>query len=117
MNKKRKRIFYLLRIARLTFYLIFFLSFIIIPTEFFLNGSVCLIRNATGILCPTCGVTRAFSSIMHFNFIDAYNFNPIFTLMICPICVSVFIQDAYIIIKDIIKRKETYSIIEYFFVN
>ena len=105
----------ILRLARLCFYLAFFLAFIIIPTETFLDASICLTRNATGLLCPTCGVTRAFSSIMHFNFMDAYNFNPIFTIMICPICVSVFFQDIYIILKDLFTRKESISLIEYLF--
>lgn len=117
MSKRQKKFFITLRIARLTFYLIFFLTFIIIPTEVFLDGTICLIRIATGMSCPTCGVTRAFSSIMHLNIIDAFQFNPIFTIMIFPICVSVFIQDAFIIIRDFIKRKEVYSLIEYIFVS
>ena len=113
MKKKIKLLF---RIARISFYIVFFLAFIIIPTETFLDASICLTRNATGLLCPTCGVTRAFSSIMHFNFSDAYNFNPIFTIMICPICVFTFFQDIYIILKDLFTRKESYSLIEYLFI-
>lgn len=112
MNKKVK---YILRIFRLIFYIVFFTAFIIIPTEEFSKGTICLIYNATSLECPTCGVTRAFSSIMHLHFIDAYKFNPIFTLMICPICVSVFFQDIFIIISNFIKKNDTYSLIEYLF--
>ena len=115
INMMKKKYKFLLRLARLCFYLVFFLAFIIIPTESFLDASICFTRNATGLLCPTCGVTRAFSSIMHLNFADAYNFNPIFTIMICPICVSVFFQDIYIILRDFITRKDSYSLIEYLF--
>lgn len=112
MNKNIK---FILRILRLIFYITFFTAFIIIPTETFYKDSICMIYNITGLECPTCGVTRAFSSIMHFQFKNAFNFNPIFTLMICPICVSIFFQDIFIIVSNFIKKKDSYSLIEYLF--
>ncbi len=112
MNKNIK---FISRILRLIFYIVFFTAFIIIPTETFYRGSICMIYNVTGLECPTCGVTRAFSSIMHFQFINAFKLNPIFTLMICPICVSVFFQDIFIIVSNFIKKKDSYSLIEYLF--
>lgn len=111
-NKKIKIIF---RYIRLAFYIIFFLSFIIIPTSFFEKQSICIIYNVTSLKCPTCGVTRAFSSIMHLDYIKAFNLNPVFTIMICPIFLTVFIQDMILILRDLIKRKDSITLIEYLF--
>lgn len=112
---KTKKIKIILRYARLFFYIIFFLSFIIIPRDFFEGESICITYKITKLQCPTCGVTRAFSSLMHLNIKDAFILNPIFTIMIFPICMSVFIQDIIIIIIDLIKRKDSISLIEYLF--
>ncbi|ODM27396.1 DUF2752 domain-containing protein [Acetivibrio mesophilus] len=35
----------------------------------------CLFKNATGYNCPSCGMTRSFVSISHFDFADALRFN------------------------------------------
>ncbi len=37
--------------------------------------SVCQFRNVTGLNCPGCGLTRAFVSIAHGRFIEAWNYN------------------------------------------
>jgi len=111
MNKYKK----IFRYSRLIFYLAFFLAFVFIPTTYFESHSICISYNILHILCPTCGVTRAFSSILHFHIIDAYSYNPVFTLAICPIALIVIFQDIYTIIKDMINKKETYSLFEHLF--
>lgn len=35
----------------------------------------CIFKSVTGILCPACGMTRAFISIIHFDFLNALKFN------------------------------------------
>lgn len=35
----------------------------------------CLFLQVTGIYCPTCGMTRAFHSILAFDFISAFHYN------------------------------------------
>ncbi len=99
---KKRTIF---KILRLSFYAIFFIFFVLYPTENIISGStICIIKRFTGRDCPTCGVTRAFSSIMHFNFSDALKYNPVFTLIICPIALIIIFQDIYSIIKSFIKH-------------
>ena len=45
----------------------------------------CIFKSVTGILCPACGMTRAFWFIMNFNFLQATYFN---ILSIPLFCVS-----------------------------
>lgn len=103
----------ILGVIRLGFYLFLFITFIIIPTSFFIDNDIYGFDKA---FSPTGGVTRAFSSIMHGKFIDAFIFNPVFTCAIAPICIIIFIQDIYIIIYRLIKKDKKYSIIEAFFI-
>lgn len=103
------------RIIRIVFYVSLILTFIIIPCSYFENANtICFIKRTIGIDCPTCGVTRAFSNIMHLNFKKAYEFNSIFTIAICPICLCLFIIDSVTIIKDFIKKENTETVFEYF---
>ena len=113
--KVKKNIINIIAIARLIFYLWFFLYFIITPTTLFTTTDVYQFNNP--VMSPTAGVTRAFSSLMHFQFANAYYFNPIFTLAIAPISLFIFFQDIYIILIRLLKKEKKYSIIEYFFVK
>ena len=46
--------------------LILFLLFVLnIPVT-------CIFKSVTGISCPACGMTRAFISILHLNFLNAF---------------------------------------------
>ena len=51
---------------------IFILLIFLILTKF-----TCLIKLITGFPCPACGITRAYWSLLHFRFIDAWNYNPL----------------------------------------
>lgn len=103
-----------LRLVRIIFYIIFFLSFIIIPTSYFINNpAFCVFKNKYNLLCPTCGVTRAFSSLMHLNFKQAFCFNPVFTLSFGPIFIFLFLEDFFKITFQKFKKDYKYSIIEY----
>lgn len=63
---------------------------------------VCVFKKYLNINCPGCGLTRAFKSILSFDFITATKYNvlsiPLF------ICMIIFI---FSIIKDIVLNKET----------
>jgi hypothetical protein len=38
--------------------------------------SLCAVKLMTGIGCPGCGVIRAVSALLHFNFLESFRFNP-----------------------------------------
>lgn len=112
--KFKMRIFSWIRII---LYFILFVSFIIIPTSYFINNTICHFHNITGYLCPTCGVTRAFSSILHFNIINAFSYHPLFTILVFPISLFVIIQDTFSIIKREINKENIYSLLEAIFLG
>ena len=113
----RKNILNIFAITRLFFYICFFLIFILVPTTVFIENDVYGFDNNGRVFSPTTGVTRAFSSLMHGRIKDAFYFNPVFTLAIAPICLYIFFQDIYTIIKRLIFKESHYSIIESFFVG
>lgn len=43
--------------------------------------SICIIYNTSGIPCPSCGITRAFLSVVKFNFAQAFKFHPLFPVV------------------------------------
>ena len=119
MNKK-KIIFFLKNIfpaIRIIFYITLFVFFSIISFESISNSSLCLMYEKTGIICSTCGVTRAFTLIMHGNFIDAFKYNQVFVLAIFPIFTFLFIEDTYTYIKRIITKNYRPSLLEYIVVG
>lgn len=52
---------------------IFIILIFLIITKF-----TCLIKLITGFPCPACGITRAYISLLHLKFVDAWNYNPLF---------------------------------------
>lgn len=79
------------------FILISFLSLIaIMPVA-------CLFKTVTGISCPACGMTRAFMSILHFDFLEACYQNllsiPLFLFLIFSVI---------ILLKDFIQNRFSY---------
>lgn len=114
MELFNNKYFKFFRLLRIIFYICFFLAFILIPTSYFVeNNNICFYVRNFGILCPTCGVTRAFSNMMHLNFSDAFKFNPVFTIAFGPIFIFLFLEDLINIIIALVKNKNRYSIMEY----
>ncbi|SDE84595.1 Protein of unknown function [Epilithonimonas hungarica] len=73
---------------------VFFLTLICIyyffdPTKysFFLK---CPLKTMTGYECAGCGVQRAFHSLLHFRFLEAFKYNPLFVISI-PVLVFVLL--------------------------
>lgn len=112
MVKKLSRFW---EIIRIIFYLMLYGAFLLIPLEVVLQGSLCFTYTHFHIVCPACGITRAFSCLMHGQWVLAYEYHPLFTLCIAPICTFLFAQDTYTIITRITKKQTKRSILEFFF--
>lgn len=105
-------------ILRILLYLGLFITFLLIPTSYFLDKPAsCYFRKNYNILCPCCGVTRCFSFLVHFDFVSAIKYNIIFALAIYPICLCIFIEDIINIVMRIIFKKSKFSLIERFIFN
>lgn len=78
------------------------LALAIIPTEMLVRGpSLCVWKNLLGIQCPTCGMTRAFSSILHGRFIQAIQFNKLVVVVFPMFCALLF-REAVRVITHVI---------------
>lgn len=54
----------------------------IVLTFLILTKFTCFVKLITGFPCPFCGMTRACLSLIHFKFLDAWNYHPLFWLII-----------------------------------
>lgn len=52
----------------------------------------CLIRTRTGILCPGCGLSRAFYALLSLNLREAWAYNP--TIFLLPLLLLLIATDA-----------------------
>ena len=52
--------------------------------------SICIIKRITGNECWNCGMTRAFLSILHFDFKAAYQYNPK-VIVVFPLTVGAYL--------------------------
>jgi len=76
----------------------------------FLNGSFykesayngCLIKQATGVPCPSCGSTRSIASLLQGHFVEALYWNP-FGLIITIIMLVL----PFWLIYDLVQRKDS----------
>jgi hypothetical protein len=62
---------------------IFLLAAMFIPFDRL--PSMCLFNNATGLPCPTCGMTRSVMALAHLHLFEAIHFNalgPAFVMMV-----------------------------------
>ena len=67
-------------------------AILVIIIFLFITKFTCLIKLITGFPCPACGITRAYISLLHFRFEDAFNFNPLFWF-IPPIVLFIIISE------------------------
>ena len=66
----------------------------LIPIDSKVLNNICLFKLTTGKECWNCGMTRAFLSIIHFNFKDAYNFNKN-VVIIFPLTIGIYLYSWY----------------------
>ena len=45
------------------------------------DASICIFYNYTGCPCPSCGMTRAFESLLKLEWAEAFRYHPLFLLV------------------------------------
>lgn len=65
-----------------------------IPLESICNGNtICIFTNIFGVECWGCGITRAIFSVLHFHFYDAWEYNPLFVVVL-PLLMFLWLRAA-----------------------
>jgi len=102
----------ILRIFRICLYIIAFIYLLIKEPNANYSFIICPSKSMFNFDCYLCGMTRAFIAMFHLKFMDAINYNPLIVIFY-PLLILLAIQDAFIILKDFIMKKETNSFIEF----
>lgn len=71
----------------------------VIPIESPFLQNICIIKKITGNQCWNCGMTRAFLSVLHFNFELAYRYNAR-VIVVFPITIVLYLYHWYQYIKS-----------------
>ena len=95
------------KIIRIIAYIAIIISWIILKYTNLINWT-CYINENLGILCPTCGITRAVEGILNFDIPFAIHYNAYCTLVLFPIFFILFVDD---IICIILKKRSFVDII------
>ena len=82
--------------------MILFIILFNIPINLGLLNNICLFKFVTGKECWNCGMTRAFLSMIHLNFGEAFKFNNK-VFIVFPLTIAVYVYSWY---KYIIKKGE-----------
>lgn len=97
-----------LKYLRIILYILVIISLILLKiTGFSLLGE-CYINKNFGLLCPSCGITRATESLLNLDFTKALSYNSFYVLILLPIFLVLAIND---IICMILKKKSLVDII------
>ena len=60
-------------------------------------NNICIYKHITGKPCWNCGMTRAFLSVIHFDFESAYKFNRN-VIIVFPLTIVIYIYSWYVFI-------------------
>lgn len=84
--------------AKITIFIFFNLLLLLllynIPVKSKFLENICLIRLLTGKECWNCGMTRAFLSVLHFDFYSAYEFNHNI-IIVFPLTIGLYLYSWY----------------------
>lgn len=88
MNKKKIILFLIL---------VFILSILLLLDLFEVIGIPCPFYEYLHIYCPGCGTTRLFRSLLHFDFYQAFRYNPLLFILLFPFGALVLAEIIYFI--------------------
>lgn len=71
-------------------FIFFVLAIIIFYALLFALGFTCPIKALTGISCPSCGMTRAYFSLLRFKLSLAFAYHPLFPLPVLVLVAYIF---------------------------
>lgn len=78
--------------AILVAHIVFPIGLFFVPLEWLIEQhSICIVKNIFGTECPGCGMTRAVISAIQFEFVKAFEFNKLVTIVL-PIFTYVWIK-------------------------
>ena len=97
ISLKYKKIFFCL-----IFNVILFIILFNIPANLGILNNICLFKAITGKECWNCGMTRAFLSMIHLNYGEAFKYNNK-VFIVFPLTIAVYVYSWY---KYIIKKGE-----------
>jgi hypothetical protein len=73
----------------------------------------CFYYAVSGILCPTCGCTRAFTCLMQGDFPTAVDYNAFLILFLLPVLAGMLLQDLYVGIARLLHKQDRISLVEF----
>lgn len=73
---------------------------------------ICTWNEKYGILCPSCGATRATLSVLKGNIVQAIEYNMVYTVAILPAILLFIVDDILYIILRIFKISKKKSLFE-----
>ena len=76
-------------------------------------GIPCVFRKLTGFMCPGCGTTRMLVSLFRFDFVAAWNYNPVVLCMLPVGAVLLTLSIKRYIIGDSNKMSRAETVTEY----
>ena len=94
--------------TRVVLYVILIVVFILLKYTDIINFGPCYIKENLGLLCPSCGITRATKALLNFEFTSAIEYNSYYTLLLFPTLLILFLDD---IICIILKKRSLVDII------
>lgn len=104
------RIFICIRLV--VYILIIYVTFRLINNN---TRILCFWNERYGILCPSCGATRATLSILKGDILKAFNYNLVYTISIFPLACIFIIEDVIMMLLRILKITKKRSLLETFF--
>ncbi len=100
--------FNLLKFIRIIVYIILLGFLIFLGFSADATFGLCHIKENFGLLCPSCGITRATKAILSLNFASAIEYNAYFTLVLLPAFLCFLVDD---VICMLFKRKSMVDVI------